>query len=210
MLQYENLLKEIDCRITIPYWDWTAFPVNPYRHPVWDNRYGFGNTSRPTDECVATGPFRFDQFQIPDIQGGYTCIHRDYNDNKFPRREAIDRDILPLPASQFRTVHRQLQVFLGINALCYVGGDLCSLRPAYDPVFLLHLSNVDFIFDRWQRFGEGRETVRYADDSKPLVFGAGLTVSELKDNKALPGGVIVSYEAPVFHKNHLPPFLITI
>lgn len=23
MLQYENLLREIDCRITVPYWDWS-------------------------------------------------------------------------------------------------------------------------------------------------------------------------------------------
>ena len=210
MLRYENLLREIDCRITIPYWDWTAFPVKPYDNPVWDNELGFGNSSRATDKCITTGPFKLDEFSIPESAGlsdESTCIHRDYKEMEFPRRDSIERDILPLPAADFNTVHTQLQIFKGVTVLCIVGGDLCTNRAAWDPVYLLHISHIDFIFDRWQRFGEGRQTVRYGADVKPLVFGEGLVVSSLTSNTFLPGGVAVLYSAPIFHKNHAPPFL---
>ena len=207
MLQYENLLREIDCRITIPYWDWTAFPVRPYQNPVWDNAFGFGNTSRPSDSCVTTGPFKSSEFLVPDGKGEYVCVRRNYNVEEFPRREAIERDILPLPALQFRRVHQQLQLFVGLTVLCYVGGDLCSSRSAYDPVYLLYVSYIDFVFNRWQSIGDGRESIRYGADGMALVFGRGLVVSEFSDNKNLPGGVTVSYGVPVFHKNHTPPFL---
>ncbi len=210
MLRYENLLREIDCRITIPYWDWTAFPVRPYQNPVWDNSFGFGNNSRPSDDCVSTGPFKVGNFSIPDGTGGYTCLHREYKDVEFPRREVIDRDVLPLPATYFNTLHQQLQLLIGTTVLCNVGGELCSTRLAYDPVYLLHLSHLDSLFDRWQRSGGGRESVRYGDDQSSLVFGRGLLVSALNDNKNLPEGVAVSYGVPVFHKNHAPPFLQNI
>ena len=208
MIRYENMLREIDCRITIPYWDWTAFPDKPYQNPVWDNQLGFGDSARTTDKCVKTGPFNFDKFSIPDLNNNeFSCIHREYKEGEFPRRDSIERDILPLPALNFITVHQQLQVFKGLTVLCTVGGELCSNRSAWDPVFLLHISHIDFVFDRWQRFGIGRDTVRYSNDHKPLIFGEGLIVSNLSNNKFLPGGVTVSYAAPVLHKNHAPPYL---
>ena len=204
------MLREIDCRITIPYWDWTAFPTKPYENPVWHNLYGFGNSSRASDKCVTTGPFRFSEFLIPDDAGGYRCIHRDYNNNEFPTRDVIERDLLTLPAFQFNVIHQQLQLFIGTSVACYVGGDLCSTRPAYDPVFLLHISHIDYIFDRWQRLGDGRDNVRYGLDDSSLVFGEGLLVTNFNDNDNLPDSTVVSYGIPRFHKNHVPPFLLNI
>ena len=201
LLEYENLLREIDCHITIPYWDWSAFPFSPYDNPVWDNDLGFGDMSRGNDSCVKNGPFSFDQFSVP--RGG--CVQRLYLDRMYPSRDMIERDLLPLPAEEFDTFHRKLQLFIGTNVLCFVGGNLCSSSSAYDPLFPLYLSYIDNIFDRWQSLKQGRDTVRYANDITPLFSAGGLSVADFSDNSNLPRGVGICYGPPQFHKRHPPP-----
>lgn len=41
-----DLLREIDCRVMIPYWDWTALPLDPYMSPVFDPKTGLGHLVR--------------------------------------------------------------------------------------------------------------------------------------------------------------------
>lgn len=203
LLKYESLLHEIDCRITIPYWDFTALPLTPYTHPIWDNTLGFGNQSRSDDNCVSVGPFSLDQFNTPTG----TCLKRKYSDNRmFPSRSIIDRDILPLPAEEFNDFHRNIQLFIGSTVLCNVGGDLCGHNSAVDPIFPLFVSFIDSTFDRWQSFEQGRESVRYSQDDTPLTFSSPLQrVSEYTSNKNLPNEISVCYTPPVFHKRHPPP-----
>ncbi len=68
ILQMENLLREIDCRVTLPYWDWSYVGVDPWNGTdLWsDSDDGIGthymyimtikfNTSQI---CVSFGPTR--------------------------------------------------------------------------------------------------------------------------------------------------------
>ena len=45
LIEYENLLREVECRITMPYYDWTVLYTNPYIHPVYDDKTGFGKSA---------------------------------------------------------------------------------------------------------------------------------------------------------------------
>ena len=189
--EYENLLREIDCSITIPYWDWTALPRKPYSSPVWDNTHGFGNTAGAYS-CVTTGPFHFPGFKTTPSAGAQ-CLKRNYHKGFYPSREIIERDILSVPASGFKYFHYMLQMFISINVQCFVGGTSCSVHAANDPAFILHLANVDRIFNRWQNLGGGRETVHYGSNNTPLVLSNGLVVSQFCDNSKLPGGTSICY-----------------
>ena len=60
MLELENLLKEVDCRFTIPYWDWSLTASNPWSSShVWHpSSRGLGGNGDPPGECVKTGVFQ--------------------------------------------------------------------------------------------------------------------------------------------------------
>ena len=204
LLEYEDLLKEIDCRLTIPFYDWTPFPKAPYTAAVWSNRDGFGDTSRAVDGCVITGPFRVGEFEITPSAGG-GCLRREYRNQRFPSRDIVNRDLLTLLSNEFMDFHRFLQLFIGLNVQCSIGGTMCSSDAANDPVYLLHLSQLDSLLTRWQGFGQGRDTVRYADDTSPLLSSPGFTVADFSNSAALPYEVCVVYDPPVLLKNHAPP-----
>ncbi|CAB3984903.1 tyrosinase-like isoform X2 [Paramuricea clavata] len=39
ILQYENLLQQIDCRVTVPYWDWSLVGANPFSSSIWNTDF---------------------------------------------------------------------------------------------------------------------------------------------------------------------------
>ena len=205
LLEYENLLREIDCYITIPYYDWTVLHTNPYIHPIWNDETGFGKSSNDNDQCVSSGSFNYNGYHlIPSAGGG--CLKREYNNRKFPSKALIERDVLTHPASEFEGFHRSLQLFIHINIRCFVGGTMCTFDAANDPVFILHLSMIDHIYSRWQDFDEQRLKARYYEDSSALALAEGFTVTQFYDNSDLPNGVAVCYAEPRI-KNHIPPSL---
>ena len=201
MIQYENLLREIDCKITLPYWDWTALPLNPYLSPVFDPLTGFGDTSRSNDSCVSSGPFNFNDFSITPSAGG-GCLKRDYRVQMFPTRAIVEQDLLTLSATSFNEFHQFLQVLIHTNVRCYIGGQMCSPDAANDPLYLLHLAQIDFLFDRWQRIDPSRLNVRFASDNSTLSL-TNLMVSQFANNNALADDVCILYDHPQL-KNHVP------
>jgi len=204
MLEYEDILKDINCSLTIPYWDWTPFPTTPYSAAVWSNDDGFGDTSRAEDGCVITGPVRIGAFFVSPSAGS-GCLRRDYRNQRFPSRDIVARDLLPLTMNEFDEFHRFLQLFIGLNVQCFVGGTMCSSDAANDPVFLLHLAQLDSLLTRWQLLGAGRDRVRYATDNGPLIFSPGFTVAQFSSNLNLPYGNCILYDPPALLKNHAPP-----
>ena len=198
LLQYEDLLQEVDCRVTIPYWDWTAVPMTPYMTPVWNPDSGFGDLARAKDGCVENGPFRFARFEI--VGGG--CLQREYRMQMFPSRAIIEQDLLTLPAEDFTQFHQFLQVFIHVNVRCFVGGQMCSDEPANDPAYILHLAQIDSIFSRWQAIDSQRASI-YLDDNRELELSGGNIVSDYGDISNLPGDDSVCYE-PAEFKTHVP------
>lgn len=62
ILDYENLLRRFDCRVTVSYWDWSLVAADPWGTEQGDLWYGgaggFGGNGMPPDSCVETGPFK--------------------------------------------------------------------------------------------------------------------------------------------------------
>lgn len=203
MLEFEDLLRDFNCSITIPYYDWTPFPTAPYTAAVWGNTDGFGDSSRRPDFCVTRGPFRVGEYNVIQSAGG-GCLKREYKNNRFPSRDIIDRDVLTIPSERFFDFHRFLHLFIGVNIQCFIGGTMCSSDTANDPVYLLHMARLDSILMRWQIMRQGRDTVRYADDGSPLLETP-FTVREFNDNFVLPYQTCLRYTPPVLLKNHAPP-----
>lgn len=203
LVQYEDLLREVDCKITIPYWDWTALPLNPYMSPVFNPETGFGDASRDTDNCVSNGPFNFADFYVTPSAGG-GCLERNYRLQMHPTKAIIEQDLLTLPADEFDEFHRFLQLFIFSNIQCFIGGQMCSSAAANDPLHLLHMAQTDFIFSRWQGIDTLRLNARYMSDNQPLALASSVaTVADYANNNNLPDGVKVCYGHQQF-KSHVP------
>ena len=202
LTEYEDLLREVDCRITMPYYDWTILDTNPYIHPVYDDKVGFGKSSRSSDNCVSSGPFSYDKYSLIDSAGG-GCLKREYSDMKFPSRALIERDVLTRPASEFSSFQRTLHLFIHTNVRCFIGGTMCTTDAANDPLFPLHLTMLDYLFSRWQSFDDLRLKVRYSTDNTALALASDFTVAQFHDNSDLPNDLAVCYAEPRV-KNHVP------
>ncbi len=202
LLEYENLLLEINCRIMLPFYDWTVLPLSPYISVVWNDKLGFGKSVRESDSCLVSGPFKEGAYSLISSAGG-GCLKREFKNQKFPSRSVIERDILTQPASEFNKFHRHLQLYIHTSVRCFIGGTMCGKDAANDPVFILHLTMLDYIYDRWQGFGNDRLTKRYAGDTTPLILAPEYTVTQYHSNKNLPNNVAVCYAEPNV-KSHIP------
>ena len=196
LIEYENLLKSVDCRITVPFWDWTTAPTMPFNTSYFSNDLGFGNTIDPSTQCVTTGPFRESVWQVTPSAGG-ECLRRELDTTKsYPDGDLI-ADVLIQPASDFAIFFNLLKFLVYDPVRCFVGGQMCSTDAPNDPAFLLLAARIDAIFDQWQKSGDGRESARYGSDNTTLV-GTELPVSAYNNNLQLPHGVAVEYGLP-FH-----------
>ncbi len=197
LLMYEDLLRLVDQRITIPYWDWTRLPSMPYEAEVFDPTTGFGNASSSDTDCVTTGPFAEGVFQVtPEAGGG--CLERQYNEEYvFPSRDLLDTEVLRYIAAEFTEFHRTLRISGWLNVRCFVGGHMCFRTAANDPLYPLHVARVDLVLDQWQSLDADRAEARYATESDPLVLTLddGLIISDFSSNRALPYEVSVCYGA---------------
>ena len=195
LIEYENLLRLVDNNITIPYWDWTVSPNSLFTQSVFDNTLGFGNSVNQTTLCVSSGPFQEGQFEVTPSAGG-GCLMRAYVESILPpTRELIENSFLSLSASMFDDFHNAIFRFVNLMVRCIVGGDMCSVDAANDPLYLLQLARVDQIVDRWQSMDEDRASVRYAGDETPLdlTFDDSLLVLNFSSNKNLPYGMCIRY-----------------
>lgn len=194
LLEYEDLLRLVDTEITIPYWDWTLLPSTPYDSTVFDPQTGFGNSADSNTTCVNSGPFREGEFEVTPSAGG-GCLRRLYNNRTYPSRQLIEQDILSQPASNFEEFHSSLQLFIHLNLRCFVGGHMCSMDAANDPLYPLHLTRVDLMLNRWQSSSPDRAAVRYMNENIPLALSLddSSLVSAFSSNTDLPYGTCIIY-----------------
>ncbi len=81
LLQFENLLRKVDRRVTLPYWDWSIRSQSLWktgRKSVWNNHpWGLGENGTGTFNCVDKGPFSKKWWRLAPKSGG-GCLRRNF------------------------------------------------------------------------------------------------------------------------------------
>ena len=86
LLRYENFLRKVDCRVTLPYWDWSLFAKGVWRtgiDDIWSNKpWGLGGNGRKKKShragCVKTGRFSQRKWRLtPSAKRG--CLQRKFS-----------------------------------------------------------------------------------------------------------------------------------
>ncbi len=196
--QYEDLLRLIDPSVSLPFWDWTLLPSDPYINPVFSPETGFGNSS-DSDNCVQDGPFRRDEFFLTPVSIG-DCLERLYQQGFLLSRDQLNNLILVKNSDEFSVFFKLLTVPY-VSIRCAVGGTMCALNiavPPEDPLHILVLSFLDSIWDRWQQKSPEHLLAGYGSDGTPLVLtNDTVTAMDYHDNSNLPYGLSVRYGTPV-------------
>lgn len=204
ILQYENLLRQVDCNFTIAYWDWSAVSSNPFstanKSDLWHSAdTGFGGDGGGMSFCVQTGPFRENEWSIVPLPAGSPpepgprCLVRMFNGNP-PDTVAVER-VLKTEVANFTDFELMLRINLHDLVHCLIDGTMCSIDSAAAPEFFLHHGFIDKIWDDWQKKSEARKNVFFSTINQ-IMPGTQLLPRAVIDLSSQPGGVIVEYLAP--------------
>ena len=81
LLQFENLLRQVDPSVTLPYWDWSLNSQKLWEngtHDVWNNHpWGLGGNGSHPFGCVEKGPFNKHEWRLGNKSGG-GCLRRNF------------------------------------------------------------------------------------------------------------------------------------
>ena len=194
ILAYENILRKVDCRVTVPYWDWSLDSQNLYTSDVWNSNLckytGLGGDGNPS--CVTTGPFATPGWQLtPSAQN--SCLRRDFK-LTFPDCTAV-QDVLDVTTANFGHFHDTLEYSLHNTVHWYIGGTMATAESPNAPEFFFHHGFVDKIWGDWQEKGINfRQHAYYHNTtSMPNTIFSPKHVHDLDDQ---PYCVKVCYQEP--------------
>lgn len=190
ILILENMLKEIDCRVTVPYWDWSLMSHDPF-NPMYlfGNRPdGLGGRSDSITNCVVNGKFGQPAgWRIPNGE----CLRRDLR-GRTPN--ALIVQSLLASDAPFPDFEIFVRVNLHDTVHCLIGGTMCSFQSATVPEFFMHHGMVDKIW--WLR--QQQSQINFDGIYRPVgrMTATPYTAAEFLNNTALPGHVSVTYDDP--------------
>lgn len=165
LLRLENLLTQIDCRVTLPYWDWNQTSGDPWKvhdpMSVWSSAsYGLGGNGSGPGHCVTTGPFREGLWNITIDGDETTCLRRRFHGN-LPDKYKI-QSILRLPWQKFSDFEKMLRMDFHHSVACdNIGGHVCSKEAAKTPEFILLTSFIDKLWGQWQNISDFHRDTGY-------------------------------------------------
>ncbi|XP_078342749.1 tyrosinase-like isoform X2 [Oculina patagonica] len=194
LLQYENLMRRIDCRFTVAFWDWSLVSADPWQtsapSPWHSGSSGMGGNGMPPNDCVRTGLFRKDRWSLPE-SATEDCLTRNF-DGMPPDAVAVE-ELLRTPASQFETFEQDLRTIFHNNVHCLIGGTMCSVDAAAAPEFFLHHGMIDKIWDDWQSRSSAHKNAHFPNIDGN-VYNTSYTPRQLIDLNRQPSGVRVVYQ----------------
>lgn len=137
----EKELKEVDCSVSVPYYDWTMDVGAPSKSVIWAANM-FGGNGNDIEGCVQYHPFK--NFHPPHW---VPCLRRRFNTNvSLP--DAIDVHLV-LRDPSYENFRLQMEVMLTLFQ-SWVGGHLASDMSPYDPIFFSVIANIDRLWNNWQ------------------------------------------------------------
>ena len=195
ILQYENLLRQIDCRITVPYWDWSLVAASPFTSSVWNSgNDAFGGNGVPRSRCVNTGPFRQGVWSLPASAGG-GCLRRDFSGTA-PDAIAVQNLITSNSAANFFNFEVMLRRQFHDLVHCIIDGTMCTTDSATAPEFFLHHGFVDKIWWDWQKQSNAHKFNAYFTTQTQLMSSTPYRSRDFLDLNNQPDCVCAEYVNP--------------
>jgi len=185
----ENILRNVDCRITLPWWRWSKKSLTWWEgSPFLSSNTWLGTNS--ANSCVDDGAFKDPPWKPPTGYPSLTCLRRNFVPIPMPTGTNINT-VLSLPADPadgcadcYNEFSFELETLVHNTAHYNIGGDMVTVLSPRDPVFFLHHGYIDQLWDRWQRKSDTHLNVYcngcIKDSNLPHVVGS--TPYAIRDN----------------------------
>ncbi len=137
----ESRLQEVDCNVTIPYFDFTTDSGSFETAFLWQaNQFG-GNGRSGSRNCVEDLPF--------GQRGSWQpCVRRRFN-TTIPIPSILELAV-SISSPHYQEMALCLQSLIG-HVHMFIGGDMETAISIYDPVFLPLYAFIDKMFWQWQQ-----------------------------------------------------------
>ncbi|XP_071044189.1 kielin/chordin-like protein [Parasteatoda tepidariorum] len=137
----EMKLQEIDCSVTLPYFEWTMDVGSLDSSFVWQANIFGGNGDRTRNYCVRNHPFKSHE---PPYWSA--CLRRNFNLSvSLPNAVEIEK---VLRLQTYEEFNYQIEEISSLFHL-FVGGHMATAEAAYDPIFFAHYAFIDKLWDIW-------------------------------------------------------------
>ena len=214
VLQYEDLLRRVDCKVTVPYWDWSTVAADPWSSSMWNTgNDGFGGDGDPNaDYCVKDGPSRDPVWSYPLMGNKRACLQRIFRQKAensteeqpeliVPGTEAVD-DLMMIQASNMSGFEETLRVNLHNDVHCAIDGTMCDSNhtSSYAPEFFLHHGFIDKLWWDWQSKGDEYMYHEFFNDQTEQMIGTDYYPREFLNLHKMPGDagdVCAAYEEKI-------------
>jgi len=173
LLELEDLLRLVDCTVTIPWYDWSKVVTTwQIQKPFIDSPMWYGDDG---SGCVTNGAFASPGWSIP----GGGCLTRGFNGN-MPTYTQVQA-VLNLSPSSFATFAMQL-ASLHNSPHVRIGGQMAMADSPKAPEFFLHHAMVDQMFDTWQKKSLAHLNSYFATyPNAPMPFSGNSLPSDVND-----------------------------
>ena len=194
ILQYENLLRRVNCKFTVAYWDWSIVARDPWntanQKSLWNSgNSGFGGNGIRWQGCVQSGPFRQGQWSRVSPRGP-RCLTRAFNGN--PPDSVAVQEVIDM--NDFNNFETTLRGVLHDGVHGRIGGIMNSLESASAPEFFLHHGFIDKIWDEWQKRSWSNRFA-FFPQVRQLMPGTRHLPSEFIHLSYQPGNARVEYQS---------------
>ena len=191
ILALENLLRIVDCRITVPYWDWSSEPTTWQQSNVWNTDCGFGGNGNPSCNCVTTGPFASPGWRVTPSAGN-DCLQRNFNGNVPDCATVAMIQRMGIPS--FNTWHTVISSNLHNLVHCNIGGHMCTINASNDPIFFLNHGFIDKLWADWQGQSPLHYNLSFYTSNNNAMPGISYSPSQLYDLQDQPGCIKICYQ----------------
>ena len=199
LVEFENLLRRIDCRVTLPYWDWSRVARHWWNSSdsksIWNaSDHGLGGNGTSSDDgCVEDGPFSKKKWRLLKQTGG-GCLRRDFYPFKLDGNTKDLKRTLALPLERFSDFEEIVREEYHSQLHNWIGGTMQDPFTASNaPEMVFHHAFLDKIWLQWQNKGEDYKNV-YFPTTRDKLLPSKYYSWEWLDSSNLPGGVKVTYE----------------
>ncbi len=197
LVQFESLLRRIDCRLTLPYWHWSRVAHHWWsgsgNEDFWSSEdHGLGGDGNPTDQCVENGPFNRGKWHLLKMIGG-GCLTRNFSYASLTGDSEHLSRTFALPVEKFLEFEEIVREIYHDEIHNAVGGTMFKPTASNAPEVIPHHSFLDKIWLQWQKKGDDYKNVYFTSIpyKLPMLEYYGW---EWLDSDNLPGQVKVMYE----------------
>lgn len=175
----EDLLRNIDCRVTLPWWRWSKKSATwQTGSPFLPSTNWLGHDGGGSPACVANGPFSTTTGWVAPKTG--LCLKRNFSPFGMPTTLQIT-NTLAYPSTNYPGFTNDLEWTIHNLPHGRIGGNMVSLWSPDAPEFFLHHGYIDQLWDRWQRLSLSHLNAYSFGMNTVMPHTWGSKVSEVND-----------------------------